>query len=244
MNLERRPGFCPIAGVPNGCRLDTGEAYKGPCWCDAVTLPQVALNRLLENELEPRCLCQSALEAIAAAPGATWEEVRVAALDRVAEDEKWMRHALDLARRALGQTAPNPAVGAVVVRDGVRLGEGFHERAGQPHAEPNAIRRAQALGHTVAGATIYISLEPCSTWGRTPPCTDLLLRERLARVVVGATDPHPQHRGRAYEILRRAGVSVTAGILADECAALNPEFNARFATAPSASEAGHFQPAP
>jgi len=235
MTSERRHGYCPIAGVPNGCRLDTGEAYKGPCWCEEVTLPQAALNRLLENELEPRCICQAALESLAAEPTASWEAVRATAIARIAEDDWGMRHALKLALNGLGLTAPNPTVGALVMKGGDIIGEGFHGGAGLPHAEPNAIRRAQALGHSVAGATLYVTLEPCSTWGRTPPCTDLIIRERLARVVVGATDPNPKHCGRAYGILRRAGISVTVGVLAAECASLNPEFHTRFASPRSVS---------
>ncbi len=146
-----------------------------------------------------------------------------------------MRRAIGLARRAQGRTDPNPTVGAVVVRSGRVLGEGFHERAGAPHAEPNAIAQARMRGHALVGATLYVTLEPCSSWGRTPPCTDLIIRERLGRVVVGATDPDPRHCGRGYTLLRHAGIEVIVGVLAETCVALNPVFHARFeATSPAA----------
>jgi diaminohydroxyphosphoribosylaminopyrimidine deaminase/5-amino-6-(5-phosphoribosylamino)uracil reductase len=151
------------------------------------------------------------------------------------QHETWMCRAIELARRAQGRTDPNPAVGAVVVRSGRVLGEGFHERAGAPHAEPNAIAQARMHGHGLVGATLYVTLEPCSSWGRTPPCTDLIIRERLGRVVVGATDPDPRHRGRAYALLRGAGIEVIVGVRAEACVALNPLFHTRFeATSPAA----------
>lgn len=143
-------------------------------------------------------------------------------------DENWMRQAIALARRGQGRTHPNPAVGAVIVSGGMVLGEGFHERAGAPHAEANAVANARAAGHSLIGATLYVTLEPCSSWGRTPPCTELIIRERIARVVVGATDPDPRHRGRGYAVLRHAGVQVINGVMAGACIALNPEFHTRF----------------
>jgi diaminohydroxyphosphoribosylaminopyrimidine deaminase/5-amino-6-(5-phosphoribosylamino)uracil reductase len=140
-------------------------------------------------------------------------------------DAFWMRRALRLARRGLGRTAPNPAVGAVVVRDGQLLGQGWHRQAGQPHAEVEALRNARRRGHDPAGATLYVTLEPCSTQGRTPPCTDAIREARLARVVVGATDPNPRHRGRGFRVLRRAGIAVTYGVLGEICTRLNEAFN-------------------
>lgn len=151
-------------------------------------------------------------------------------------DEDWMRRAIALARRGQGRTYPNPAVGAVIVRDGLVLGEGFHERAGAPHAEPNAVASAHTAGHSLVGATLYVTLEPCSSWGRTPPCTDLIVRERIGRVVVGATDPDPRHRGLGYEIVRQSGIEVRHGVLAGACIALNPEFHARFVIARAQSD--------
>ena len=116
-------------------------------------------------------------------------------------DEFYMRHAAELARRALGETTPNPIVGAVIVRNGEIIGEGWHHKAGCPHAEIEAIRSAN--GANLEGSTIYVTLEPCSSWGRTPPCTDAVLREKFARVVIGCPDPNPKHAGRAVELLRR-----------------------------------------
>ena len=136
-----------------------------------------------------------------------------------------MRRTLELARRGVGLTLPNPRVGAVLVRDGKIIGEGFHQRAGGPHAEVNAVADAKKRGHGVAGATLYVTLEPCSTQGRTPPCTELILREKIARVVFGATDPNPAHAGAAMRLLRKAGVVVSSGLLAAEATALNRDFN-------------------
>ncbi|MBN2505235.1 MAG: bifunctional diaminohydroxyphosphoribosylaminopyrimidine deaminase/5-amino-6-(5-phosphoribosylamino)uracil reductase RibD [Verrucomicrobia bacterium] len=136
-----------------------------------------------------------------------------------------MRLALRLARRGFGRTSPNPMVGAVLVRRGQILGRGWHRRAGQPHAEIEALRDARRRGHRAAGATLYVTLEPCSTRGRTPPCTDAILAARIRRVVAGATDPNPAHAGRGFRLLERAGVDVLHGVLAGECARLNESFN-------------------
>lgn len=134
-----------------------------------------------------------------------------------------MRRALELARRGWGTTHPNPMVGAVLVEDGTIVAEGFHAKAGEPHAEIMALR---ALGRRPAGgATLYVTLEPCCTHGRTPPCTEAILAAGLKRVVVGATDPNPAHAGHGFELLRAGGVEVIAGVLADDCADLNLIFN-------------------
>jgi diaminohydroxyphosphoribosylaminopyrimidine deaminase/5-amino-6-(5-phosphoribosylamino)uracil reductase len=140
-------------------------------------------------------------------------------------DLVFLRRALELARRGAGLTLPNPRVGAVLVRGGKIIGEGHHRRAGGPHAEVNAVAEARRRGHAVAGATLYVTLEPCTTHGRTPPCTDLIRRERIARVVFAATDPNPAHAGAATRLLRAAGVEVCFGLLADEATALNRDFN-------------------
>ena len=124
----------------------------------------------------------------------------------------------------IGLTLPNPRVGAVLVRGGRIIGEGFHRRAGTAHAEVHAVADAKRRGHAVAGATLYVTLEPCSTHGRTPPCTGLILREKIARVVFAATDPNPAHAGVAAKLLRAAGVEVSSGLLA-EATALNRDFN-------------------
>ena len=131
-----------------------------------------------------------------------------------------MRRALALARRGVGRTSPNPAVGAVVVRAGKIIGEGWHRQAGGPHAEVVALRGVKARG-----ATLYVTLEPCCTFGRTPPCTATIIAAGLRRVVVATRDPNPRHAGRGLALLRRAGIKVTVGLLANEATALNGAFN-------------------
>ena len=136
-------------------------------------------------------------------------------------DESFMRRALELAERGRGATSPNPVVGAVIVRDGDVVGEGFHERCGGPHAEVNALAEASELA---SGATLYVTLEPCSVTGRTPPCTDAILAAGVARVVVPVEDPNPLISGRGISILRSAGVAVELGLLSDEALCLNAPY--------------------
>ncbi len=135
--------------------------------------------------------------------------------------DKWMGEALALAEMAWGMTSPNPMVGAVVVRDGQVVGRGYHHRAGEPHAEVNALRDA---GDAARGADIYVTLEPCSTGGRTPPCTGAIIKAGLRRVFVGASDPNPAHRGAGMKILSDAGIEVFDGILQKPCEKLNEAF--------------------
>ncbi len=135
-----------------------------------------------------------------------------------------MARAILLARRGLYSTDPNPRVGCVLVQDGEIVGEGFHRRAGEPHAERNAI---DAAGPRARGATTYVTLEPCCHYGRTPPCTDALLTAKVARVVVGMEDPNPLVRGRGLARLRAAGVEVRTGVLERDARALNPGFERR-----------------
>ncbi len=136
-----------------------------------------------------------------------------------------MRLALREARRGLGRTSPNPAVGAVIVSAGGKLlAKGWHRAAGLPHAEIEAIR-ALARPGLARGATIYVTLEPCSTHGRTPPCVDAIIAAGFARVVVGAVDPNPKHAGRGLKRLRKAGIEVVSGVLGEEAAGLNRAFN-------------------
>ena len=139
-------------------------------------------------------------------------------------DEKFMRAALREAARGLGQTSPNPAVGAVIVRGGRVITRGFHQRAGLPHAEIEALRM---LKNPVLArwATIFVTLEPCSTHGRTPPCVEAIIRAGFARVVIGTVDPNPAHAGRGVGLLRAAGIAVTCGVLENECRELNAGFN-------------------
>jgi len=140
-------------------------------------------------------------------------------------DIKWVRLALRLAERGRGSTSPNPMVGAVVVKRGQIIGQGWHRRAGEPHAEIEALHSAAARGHSVRGATLYVTLEPCCTQGRTPPCTAALIAAGFRRVVVAARDPNPAHAGRGFQLLRRAGIEVETGLLADEATRLNEGFN-------------------
>ncbi len=148
------------------------------------------------------------------------------AADRSA-DERFLRRALALARRGLGAVEPNPLVGCVLVRGGRIIGEGWHRRFGGPHAEVDALRRATAPPR---GATAYVTLEPCCHHGKTPPCTDALLAAGIARVVAPLRDPNPAVAGRGFAQLRRAGVRVDVGLLADEAAALNAAFFKRMRT--------------
>jgi diaminohydroxyphosphoribosylaminopyrimidine deaminase/5-amino-6-(5-phosphoribosylamino)uracil reductase len=136
-----------------------------------------------------------------------------------------MRQALRLARKGYGNTSPNPMVGAVIVKQGRILGRGYHHRAGEPHAEIEALRDAARGKHTVRGSTLYVTLEPCCTHGRTPPCTEAIIAAGIHKVIVGATDPNPRHSGRAFPLLRQAGITVAPGVLAEECARLNEAFN-------------------
>ncbi len=140
-------------------------------------------------------------------------------------DETYIRIAIRLAKRAEGMTSPNPIVGAVLVKDNKITGSGYHKRAGLPHAEIEAIKNAKENGFSPEGSVLYITLEPCSTYGRTPPCVEAISREKIKKVVVGATDPNPSHAGKAYEILSAAGINVIHGILESQCAELNEGFN-------------------
>lgn len=136
-----------------------------------------------------------------------------------------MKLALRLARRGYGATSPNPMVGAVLLRRGQIIGRGWHRRAGGPHAEIEAIQDALKQGQSPKGARLCVTLEPCSTQGRTPACTHAIIEAGVGEVVFGATDPNPKHHGRALNIFRHAGVRVTVGVLAEEAARLNEGFN-------------------
>jgi diaminohydroxyphosphoribosylaminopyrimidine deaminase/5-amino-6-(5-phosphoribosylamino)uracil reductase len=136
-------------------------------------------------------------------------------------DRTSMGRALDLARAVRGRTFPNPAVGAVIVSDGEVVGEGATAPAGGPHAERTAV---SAAGRRTQGATLYVTLEPCCHYGRTPPCTDAILEAGIARVVAAVTDPNPEVAGRGVSKLRRSGVRVEVGLLGDQAASLNEDF--------------------
>lgn len=136
-----------------------------------------------------------------------------------------MRTALRLAARAYGCTSPNPMVGAVLVKDGQVIGRGWHRRIGLAHAEVEALRDAARRGKDPRGATFYVTLEPCCTHGLTPPCTEAIIAAGIRHVVVAATDPNPEHVGRGFVLLQKAGVKVTCGMLAEESNRLNESFN-------------------
>lgn len=144
-----------------------------------------------------------------------------------AADHAWMAHALRLARQGLYSTHPNPRVGCVIVRDGQLLGEGWHQRAGEPHAEVHALRQA---GDRARGATAYVTLEPCSHYGRTPPCAEALVTAGVARVVAAMRDPNPLVAGRGLERLRSVGIEVASGVLESEARELNIGFVKRMET--------------
>ncbi|MDO6704612.1 bifunctional diaminohydroxyphosphoribosylaminopyrimidine deaminase/5-amino-6-(5-phosphoribosylamino)uracil reductase RibD [Photobacterium sp. 1_MG-2023] len=139
-------------------------------------------------------------------------------------DHAMMRRALSLAKRGRFTTAPNPNVGCVIAKHDTILGEGFHYRAGQPHAEVFALR---AAGDQAAGATAYVTLEPCSHYGRTPPCAEALIQAGVARVVCAMVDPNPKVAGRGVEMLKSAGIQVETGLLEADALALNPGFICR-----------------
>ncbi|MFZ2302673.1 MAG: bifunctional diaminohydroxyphosphoribosylaminopyrimidine deaminase/5-amino-6-(5-phosphoribosylamino)uracil reductase RibD [Gallionella sp.] len=143
-----------------------------------------------------------------------------------AQDSLWMAQALQLAERGLYTTSPNPRVGCVLVRDGDVVGEGWHERAGEPHAEAHAL---QTAGDAARGATAYVTLEPCSHHGRTPPCADALIRAGVARVVMAVQDPNPQVAGQGIAKLRAAGIEVECGLMEAAVRELNIGFFARMA---------------
>ncbi len=136
------------------------------------------------------------------------------------QDQQWMKRAIRLARKGIGTTHPNPRVGAVVVKNGVVVGEGWHERAGGAHAEIHALEKA---GHRARGGTLYVTLEPCASKGKTPPCTDAILRAGIWRVVFASSDPNPKMAGGG-ELLAAHNVEVTGGVLAEDADSLNGPF--------------------
>ena len=151
------------------------------------------------------------------------EGVRGSMTESKSIDERYMRRALQLAQQGGGHTSPNPMVGAVVVHNGTIIGEGFHRCCGQGHAEVNAIASMhdESLLHE---STIYVTLEPCSHYGKTPPCAKLLIDKGIKRVVVGVLDPFEKVRGRGVAMLREAGIEVTVGVLEQQCRELNRRF--------------------
>lgn len=139
------------------------------------------------------------------------------------DDERYMLRALELASLGMGCTAPNPMVGAVLVHEGRIIGEGYHHRSGMPHAEVMAVASVQERD-LLSQSTLYVTLEPCSHYGKTPPCAELIIRERIPRVVVATQDPFPQVSGRGIQLLRDAGIEVIVGVLEGEARRLNAPF--------------------
>ena len=139
------------------------------------------------------------------------------------QHSRFMRAALKEALKGVGATSPNPTVGAVIVKHGRILSRGWHRKAGQPHAEVEALR-ALTTPEDARGATLYVTLEPCSTHGRTPPCTDAIISAGFRRVVVGTMDPHPSHAGHGLELLKKNGIEVLCGVLEPECKRINRAF--------------------
>jgi len=140
------------------------------------------------------------------------------------EDEKWMRMCFALASKGSGYVSPNPLVGAVIVRNGKAVGKGYHRKFGASHAEVNAIRDAHARHASLSGATLYVNLEPCSHYGKTPPCVNAIVREGIAKVVTAMRDPNPLVAGKGFNVLRGAGVKVVNGVLKSEAEKLNEKF--------------------
>ena len=136
-------------------------------------------------------------------------------------DRDYMSRAIELAKHGIGWTSPNPVVGAVIVKDGRIIGEGYHRRCGEPHAERNAIA---SLKESAAGASLYVTLEPCCHYGRTPPCTEAILEQGIARVVIGSRDPNPEVAGKGAAVLRKAGIRVEEDFMKEECDRLNSIF--------------------
>lgn len=136
-------------------------------------------------------------------------------------DELYMKRAISLAKMATGHTSPNPLVGAVVVKNNTIVGEGYHHKAGEAHAEVHAL---DAAGDNARGATLYVTLEPCAHYGKTPPCAKRVIESGIARVVIGSTDPNPLVAGKGIQILTDAGIEVTTDVCVDECIQLNEHF--------------------
>lgn len=138
--------------------------------------------------------------------------------------ETYMKHALTLAEKGRGRTSPNPVVGAVIVKDGRIIGEGWHEKCGENHAEINAFKNAESRGESVEGAEMYVTLEPCSHYGRTPPCAKAIIEKNIKKTYIGLLDPNPLVAGRGARMLKEAGVQVETGILEPQCRRINEIF--------------------
>ena len=136
-------------------------------------------------------------------------------------EQEYMFRAIELAKKGEGWTNPNPMVGAVIVKDGRIIGEGYHKKCGAFHAERNAIA---SLTESAEGATMYVTLEPCCHYGKTPPCTEAIIEQKIKKVVIGSRDPNPKVAGKGVQILRDAGITVVEDFMREECDRLNPVF--------------------
>lgn len=136
-------------------------------------------------------------------------------------DQKFIKETFILAKKGEGWTNPNPMVGAIIARGGKIIGRGYHKGAGKPHAEIEALKSAKA---DMRGATLFVNLEPCATWGKTPPCVDEIIRSGIKRVVISALDPNPDNLGRGFALLKKTGIDITVGILESEAKELNEQF--------------------
>ena len=143
--------------------------------------------------------------------------------DAIRAEEKFMVRAIELAKLGMGQVAPNPMVGCVIVHDGLIIGEGYHRKYGEAHAEVNAIRSVRSP-ELLCQSTMYVTLEPCSHFGKTPPCADLVVEMKIPKIVVGSLDPNEKVSGRGIQKLREAGCEVVTGVLEDECLRMNRRF--------------------
>jgi diaminohydroxyphosphoribosylaminopyrimidine deaminase/5-amino-6-(5-phosphoribosylamino)uracil reductase len=140
-------------------------------------------------------------------------------------NEHFMRQALGLAAKGRGYVSPNPLVGCVIIgKDGKVIGTGYHQKFGEAHAEVNAVRNAEQKGFSIAGASVYVNLEPCTHHGKTPPCTDLLIEKKIAKCVIGMQDPNPEVNGSGIAKMKSAGIEVITGVLEKECEELNKFF--------------------
>ena len=137
------------------------------------------------------------------------------------EDIQFMQQAIALAKKGKGHVNPNPLVGAVLVKDGTIIGKGYHEQYGQLHAERNALKDCKV---SPKGSVLYVTLEPCNHHGKTPPCTEAIIENGIAKVVIGTLDPNPQMAGKSVKILQKHGIEVVVGVLEEECSRLMKDF--------------------
>lgn len=139
-------------------------------------------------------------------------------------DEKYMKECLALAAKGRGKAEPNPLVGCVIVKNGKVIGRGYHKKYGSHHAEVNAINNSIKNGHNPRGSTLYVNLEPCNHLGKTPPCTEFIIKNGIKSIIIGMNDPNPEVKGKGAEKLRRNGIKVFSGVLAEECREINKKF--------------------